>query len=266
MGVETDVVGFFLTLLFGLCLGSFSTAVVHRLPRGESMIAKERSACPSCRHKLGIVDLVPVFSYLFLRGRCRHCQTPIGMTYLLVELLIVALVFLLYWRFGYSSATLMLYFLSAALISIVFIDLANKIIPDSLNVSVGLLALSCIFFLSHSTASPPDFILQQGIESLAGAAVLGGGALLLRHAGSIFIGREPLGLGDVKFFAAAGFWLGLDAYAFAIWFFLSGVFGVVLAFLWRYYQKDPEFPFGPALALALFAVLIGLKPAFLQLM
>ncbi|MCB1538670.1 MAG: prepilin peptidase [Alphaproteobacteria bacterium] len=69
----------------GLCLGSFATALVYRLPRGLNWTT-ERSRCPSCGHALGVPDLVPVFSWLFLRGRCRHCGTRIPARYPLIEL------------------------------------------------------------------------------------------------------------------------------------------------------------------------------------
>ncbi len=70
---------------FGLCLGSFMTALVYRLPRGLNWTT-DRSRCPSCGHALGVPDLVPVFSWLALRGRCRHCRTPIPARYPLIEL------------------------------------------------------------------------------------------------------------------------------------------------------------------------------------
>lgn len=70
---------------FGLIIGSFATALVYRLPRGLDWVSA-RSRCPSCGHVLGVPDLVPVFSWLFLRGRCRHCGTKIPARYPLIEL------------------------------------------------------------------------------------------------------------------------------------------------------------------------------------
>ena len=69
----------------GLCLGSFMTALAYRLPRGLNWTT-DRSRCPSCGHTLGVPDLVPLFSWLFLRGKCRHCHTPIPVRYPLIEL------------------------------------------------------------------------------------------------------------------------------------------------------------------------------------
>jgi leader peptidase (prepilin peptidase)/N-methyltransferase len=68
----------------GLVLGSFATALAYRLPRELSMVTRVHSQCPSCAHNLGVPDLVPLFSWVFLRGRCRYCQAPIGLQYPLI--------------------------------------------------------------------------------------------------------------------------------------------------------------------------------------
>ncbi len=75
---------------FGLALGSFLTCVFYRLPRGLSFTGRERSRCPSCGAILGWRELVPVFSYVFQRGRCRHCGHAIGVRYVLIELATLA--------------------------------------------------------------------------------------------------------------------------------------------------------------------------------
>ncbi len=79
---------------FGLALGSFLTCIIYRLPRGLPFMGRERSRCPSCGTVLSWRELIPVFSYMFQGGKCRHCRHPIGVRYVLIELatLIVTLV------------------------------------------------------------------------------------------------------------------------------------------------------------------------------
>jgi leader peptidase (prepilin peptidase)/N-methyltransferase len=82
----------------GLCLGSFTTALVYRLPRRLNWTT-ERSRCPACHHVLGPLDLVPLFSWLFLRGQCRYCRAPISARYPLIELGFGVTAAMLAWKF-----------------------------------------------------------------------------------------------------------------------------------------------------------------------
>ncbi|MBI1216194.1 MAG: prepilin peptidase, partial [Alphaproteobacteria bacterium] len=126
-----------LTVFLGLCFGSFATALAYRLPRGISMVKRVRSACPSCGHPLGVPDLVPVFSWLFLRGRCRHCRAPIGWRYPLIELATLFLCLVFLHRFGFSPPLLAVFVLAPLVVSIMDIDIHHKIIPDALNISIA---------------------------------------------------------------------------------------------------------------------------------
>ena len=102
-------------LVIGLALGSFTTCVVYRIPRGLSIwrndksSAAYRSFCPQCKAPLTILDLVPVFSWLALRGRCRHCGHPIGVSYLLIEIGVTAAVLGITACFGFSVTSLLLW-------------------------------------------------------------------------------------------------------------------------------------------------------------
>jgi leader peptidase (prepilin peptidase) / N-methyltransferase len=227
--------------LSGLCLGSFATALAWRLPRGISMLSKARSSCTSCGADLGLPDLVPLFSWLALKGKCRRCGARIGMEYPLIEAGTLALCLVFFAKTGVTLAALPLLLLAPVLAAIVAIDLRHKTIPDVLNLSAFLLAL----------LRPIDDLPAH----LAAALLLGGGAWLLRFVFSRWKKREAMGLGDVKFMVAAGVWIGPDADALALFLMLSGVLGAGLGLVWRKYAKDIEFPFGPALALALVGVL-----------
>ena len=93
------------TIVFlGLSFGSFLNVCIYRMPLGLS-VSKHRSACPKCKHSIAFYDNVPVFSWLSLRGRCRHCQAKITPRYLFIEVLTAALFFACYWYFGLTIAT-----------------------------------------------------------------------------------------------------------------------------------------------------------------
>lgn len=106
-----------MAVIYGMCLGSFTTCVIYRIPRGLSIWRQSkqggeyRSFCPSCGHVLKAVDLVPLVSWIVQGGRCRYCRAPIGWVYPLVEFLVLGLVLGLFWVFGFSLYTLFCSFL-----------------------------------------------------------------------------------------------------------------------------------------------------------
>ena len=258
--------GFFLalTVFLGLVFGSFATAVAYRVPRGISLVKKQRSACPSCNRSLTAVELVPVFSWLFLRGRCRSCKAAIGARYPFIELATLCLCLAFYARFGFTPQSLCLFALAPVITAIVAIDLEFKIIPDGLNLAIlGLGALS----LAAGAVGAPEafaFVVEKGGAALAGAAVYLSASLLLRYGVMAALKKDPLGWGDIKFFGAAGFWLGINPDSGAYLMLLSGIFGIVLALLWKKLRKGPEFPFGPALLAAFTAMLLWQGPGLMS--
>jgi prepilin signal peptidase PulO-like enzyme (type II secretory pathway) len=100
-------------------------------------------------------------------------------------------------------------------------------------------------------------------DAVGGMILYGGSSILLRYACMAALKKDPLGWGDVKFFAAAGFWFGLNPMVFSHFLLLSGSIGVVIALLWRKIHKEPEFPFGPALLAALAAAILWEPPPFI---
>lgn len=255
--METDVPVFFywfVTVALGLCLGSFATALAYRLPRGESMVTKKRSACPSCGKALGFADLIPLFSWIFLLGRCRHCKAKIGWQYPLIEVLTVFLCIAFYLKFGFSLQTLALFALAPVMTSMADIDFRFKIIPDALNIAVFAVGVA-VLLAGGFSGGGPDFVMEKGAFALGGVLFYGLGALALRQGAMRILKREPMGLGDVKFFAAAGFWLGPSPETLSGFMIVSGSIGVLLALLWNRLTGEREFPFGPALIVAFIALL-----------
>lgn len=128
--------------VFGITIGSFLNVVIWRLPRGGSIADPQWSYCPRCEHRLEAVDLVPVFSFLFLGRRCRHCKEGISWRYPAIELLTGLLFMAVVWRFGPTVDSIFYCLFTAALICVFFIDLEHYVIPDGLNLTAGLIGLA----------------------------------------------------------------------------------------------------------------------------
>lgn len=257
MGADIAVI-----VVLGLVLGSFATALAHRLPRDISMISVVHSRCNACRANLGARDLVPVLSWLFLRGKCRQCGVAIGWHYPLMEIATVAVCVLFYTVYGLTAETALIFALAPVLVSAIDIDLRHRIIPDALNLSILLIGAAVFTVNAVLSAAPLRFMADHAGAGW-GFLIYGGGAFVLRQAGQMVLKREPLGLGDVKFFSAAGFWLGLNAEAAATFLVLAGGIGTALALFWRRMTGEDEAPFGPALMAAFIVVLYFWKPEFM---
>lgn len=191
-------IGVALALSLGAVMGSFACAVAWRLPRGGNWVSS-RSCCPACGVRLHLLDLVPILSWLALRGQCRHCGERISPRYPGVEgITALAFVVPVVTNGGMWVDLLPIWLLVLALMILTLVDISHRFIPDGctfLVAAAGLLA--CLLGVSVSFQ-----------EALIGAALLGGGTLLVRWGASAAAGREALGLGDVKLFAAAGLWIG----------------------------------------------------------
>lgn len=129
--------------VYGLAIGSFLNVVIWRLPRNGSVAEPTWSFCPRCEHRLGALDLVPVFSFLALRARCRYCRNPISWRYPGIELLTGVLFALVAWRFAETwDAAVFGCLFTAILVCVFFIDLEHFIIPDGLNVLGALIGFA----------------------------------------------------------------------------------------------------------------------------
>lgn len=239
--------------LLGAALFSFMNVVAWRLPRGKNPLTG-RSFCPQCGATLTAADLVPVFSYLLLRGRCRHCKAPIPARYLLVELLGGVLALGCRWRFGtaYTLADglfgmrwqgLLALALCGVLLSISLIDAETQTIPDRLNAAVAVLAVV------HLLLSPSGWL-----SALIGAVCISVPMLLL-----CLVIDGAFGGGDIKLMAAAGLYLGWQHTLLAMFFGIlgGGFYGIYLLAAHKAEKKD-HFAFGPFLCAGIvLALLIG---------
>lgn len=227
----------------GLCFGSLITLLSWRIPRSLP-IGAARSRCPSCKTALGARDLVPFFSWVCSRGACRHCQSKVHWRYPLTELITAALFVFLFYRFGISWYFLTFALLGVLLITMSVIDFEHYIIPDSLQWAMGLLAI--LYHLGFVGTSPATLIVN-GLLGVSIGLIIKYGFLWLRK-------KDGLGMGDVKFLLVAGLWI--SPMGLVLMLFMSGVFGVVTGLAWRMMGHGERFPFGPALGLALYLLLL----------
>ena len=221
--------------LCGLVLGSFYNVVIYRYQAGISII-RPRSHCPHCKKILKTADLVPVFSYLFLRGRCRYCHKAISFRYTAVELCSAAIFMAAFWRFGFSPDLLKYIPLFSILLIISLIDLDIQKIP---NIFVGIIFAWALLWQLISPA-------LSWIDAALGLLVGGGITLLIALAS-----RGGMGGGDIKLFAALGFlagWFDL-LLIFLIAVLLGAVAGIILIIVQKKTVKA-ALPFGPFIAVA----------------
>lgn len=228
--------------ILGLVFGSFATMASHRLVHGGSFYT--RSKCPKCRHKLGINDLIPLFSYLFQSGKCRYCKKKISIRYPITELVTGAAFFVIAARYGdLPIFAVLLCAISLALIIMIVTDFEAYIIPDQ--IQLALLILGVLFSYYKG------FGLLQVIFMPIILLVF---ALILKYGFKVFMRKDGLGLGDVKFFAVSGLYLTPEFVS--SFFFLSGIIGVLTAIVWKLMKKGDVFPFGPSLAMALYLLIV----------
>ncbi len=232
-----------LVVLLGLAIGSFLNVCINRLPDGRSLL-RPRSHCPACQTPLAARDLVPVLSYLLLRGRCRYCSAPIPLRVLLIEAG-SGLLFLLLWvRYGVSP-----HFVFVALVACVFIvalviDLEHRLIPNRLVYPAIGAALLAIPF---AVGPGPSQALWGGAVGLALLSLI------------VLVYPGGMGLGDVKLAALIGLVVGFPLVLLALFFsfVLGGAVGAAAVLARRIGMKD-ALPFAPFLAVGgMVALLYG---------
>ena len=237
-----------LAFALGAVFGSFLNCAAWRIAHGESFL-RGRSHCTACGHALGARDLVPIFSWLFQRGRCRYCGAKISVRYPLTELAFAILTVLCLLRFDLTVLCLRNWIFLCCLFCLSLVDLESYTIPDGcLLTAVGAWVLA-LPFLKPGWVE----ILKHVLAGLA----FGGGILLVSILMDKLLGKESLGGGDVKLFTVVGLYLGFVSTLFCV--MLSCVFGLLFALLRsRGSGKGRAIPFGPSIsAAAAFMLLYG---------
>ena len=258
--------------VFGLLIGSFLNVVIYRLPKmlerqwlaeyaditgspapeagAPFNLLVPRSHCTKCGHQIRWYENIPIFSWLALRGRCSGCAAPISVRYPLVELATGLLFAWCGWKWGLTWAAAAWCFFSAMLVSMTMIDWDTTLLPDDLTIPLlwgGLIVAA----LGLTTVPLPDALW---------GAVAGYLSLWLVYWGfKLLTGKEGMGYGDFKLFAALGAWFGWQALIPII--LIASVVGAIIGIVMKFNNKLREggaVPFGPFLSLAgLVAMMFG---------
>jgi leader peptidase (prepilin peptidase) / N-methyltransferase len=235
-------------LVFGLgaCVGSFLNVVIYRLPAGISLLWPP-SRCPECRHQLGLTENIPIFGWLLLRGRCRHCHTKISARYPLVETFTAVMWLVTFLYFGAVWQTLGYCLLLAWLIALAAIDLDTMTLPNPLTSSGLVLGLGFQTFLgyqaTHTTAGAAQYFM-----GAIGGMVLGIWIYdLIQILGTLLMGQVAQGGGDAKLMGMVGAWLGWSGVLLTGG-LASFVGSVVMGSAVLLGRRQQKFPLGPFLA------------------
>jgi leader peptidase (prepilin peptidase)/N-methyltransferase len=225
--------------LFGLALGSFMNVCIYRIPLKKSIVSPP-SSCPNCGERIRFYDNIPVISYLLLLGKCRHCSNPLAWHYPLVEALTGLLSVALFIRYGLSYQYFLYLLFTSVLVTVSFIDLHHKIIPDVLSLS-GIVVGWAVSFMPGTIS---------WLDSLIGIIAGGGSLFLVAFIYERITGREGMGGGDIKLLAMIGAWLGWRQLYLVV--LISSLVGAIvgIAFLLMAGKGfRVRIPFGPFLSL-----------------
>ncbi len=218
----------FVLFVLGTVAGSVANAVIYRLPRGKSWM-RGRSQCPDCEHELSAFDLIPIFSYLFLRGRCRYCHSPIPIRYLLVELFLGSAFTVSH----LSHLSFLSYLIIWVMTVIAVMDWESMLVSDWL---VGSWLILVLLSMNY------ELITMNLLGAAVAAGVIGGMWVVSKG--------KAMGSGDIEIAAVMGLMLGWPKIISALWlaFVLGGVYGIWQLAIGKKKMKS-VIPFGPFLIL-----------------
>jgi leader peptidase (prepilin peptidase) / N-methyltransferase len=259
--------------VLGLVIGSFLNVVIYRLPiilerdwRSQAAelllpaaqtasvtperfnLSTPRSACPTCKTPISSWQNIPVVSWLALRGRCAACKARISMRYPLVELSTACLSAWVAWHFGFGAPAACALLVTWVLIALTGIDIDHQLLPDSLTLPLLWAGLLAAVVVGPIAGSPLPVSARDAIIGAAAGYV---SLWLVFHGFRFVTGKEGMGYGDFKLFAALGAWLGWKLLPLVI--LLSAATGAVLGILMiglRGRDRATPMPFGPYLAAA----------------
>lgn len=225
--------------ILGLVMGSALNCLALRLARGEKWSGNSRSACPSCGHTLTAADLVPLFSWLFLNGKCRHCGAPISRRYPLTEATLALIYVALLFKFGLTVQLITPMIFASCLFCLSLVDFDTQIIPDRFHVIPLALRI-------------PELLLCGGFRGLiAGITpglIIAGSVLAISLVMDRILKKDTMGGGDIKLLFVIGCFLSLPECLLMV--MIACVIGIVMASILMKLDSETPFPFGPALSIA----------------
>lgn len=235
------VLAFFLGAVMGSGLNCLAYRIVH-----EQKWSGGRSACPHCGHTLGAMDLVPVVSFLLLKGKCRYCGAKLARRYVLAEIFLGLCYVAVVARFGFTLDTVSGLVLVSCLFALSLVDLDIQIIPDR--------------FLAIAAAVRLVQLAVEGrfFAGLVPGLIFGGGLLLLSLVMDKVLKKESMGGGDIKLMAVLGLYFSVPQCLLLV--IVACFMGIIVAKAMMKIENDVAFPFGPALSLAALVTLLVGEP------
>ncbi len=228
--------------VLGACMGSFLNCMAWRITEGESPW-KGRSHCDECKHTLQPLDLVPIASYLAMRGRCRYCGAKLSAGHVWAELLTGIVYVLVFAVYGVSLQALEMLLFASVLLAAAFADLKSYIIPNGFVVAGIVLRIPFFFCLPGWQESL--------VDALLGGFAVGGGLLLVVLLYEKLRGIEAMGGGDLKLLFVTGLYLGWANNILCL--LLACILGIVFAAATQKSREGKVFPWGPSISAAAIA-------------
>lgn len=275
LGTAFGIYALVIAAVLGACTGSFVNCWAWRSSHGLSVL-EGRSKCPACGHELGLKDLVPVFSWLASKGKCRYCGKPVAKRYLVVELLAAAVFAGLVASYGLSAEAVELCAFAAVLLFVSLVDIETYRIPNAaLLVALGIRLAYMAYAIATGSMTWPE----AGMYAASGAGTLAVLLIIVLVMDKV-LGKDSMGGGDIKLFAVAALYFGWAQLLLLI--VVSCLFGFIVYFTVP--VKDPKvsddapedsekstiddkppvpaaaFPFGPSIAAACVVVMFAGPP------
>ena len=240
-----DIYMYFVVFVFGLIFGSFANVCIWRLPQELSIISPG-SYCPKCENSIPWYYNVPVLSYIYLKGRCAYCSSPISWRYPMAEFFTGLITLSWFIRFGFTPAAYLFSIFGIILIILSFIDAEHFYLPPELTYPL----MAAGIFSSWSNPFMQNPYTGRFVYALISLAAGGLVIIIIRLLGSLVFRKEAMGLGDVKLMMGIAAFTGLPGIFWTI--FAASLFGSVIGISMRIFSKDPTaseyIPFGPFLA------------------
>ena len=226
--------------IMGLIFGSFYNVVAYRLSNNISLINPVRSMCPNCKKELGILELIPIFSYVFLKGKCSICKEKISLFYPFIELLTGINFALSYYLSGFSIDSLIMLILFSYFSIVIYSDFKYMIIPDEVTIVTVILTLILIIIKGLYLNILVGFI--SFLSTYLFAKII-----------SVILKKDAMGGGDIKLMFFVGLLLNYNA---LLAFFISSFLAFPAAFYVTVKNKNSKIAFGPFILLATIIIYI----------
>ncbi len=230
--------------MIGAIFGSFYYVVAYRIPKGESIVSPP-SHCPNCNHRLGPLELIPIFSYLLQLGKCKNCKCKISIFYPLFEILCGLLFGLSYLSYGFTLELIIVLLFVSMIMIIILSDYYYMIIPDGVLIFFGLAIIGSMFFI-HGWYYTIMHILYGIISFVI--------MYSLKLFGDFLFKKESMGGGDIKLLFTFGLMFGFQMSIVSI--FLASIIGLPISLILLKKNNEHVLPFGPYLGCAALIIVL----------